>query len=316
MKNILITSKDFGSAYWPELEKNLNTSGCRAIFNTADQAMSADAICKIAQEVKLAGILVYSGSDEMTRQVFEQCPDLQVVSRHGVGTDNIDLRAAADCGVVVRTTDRCQDHEAVADLTFGLMLSAARRIAEVDRALRSNRWFRPIASDVWGRTLGIVGLGRIGKAVAKRAKGFGMKVIAFDPYADEQYLAQENIAVCDFETLLRNSDFVTLHCSLNDQTRGLIGPNQFAMMKSSAFLINAARAGLVDAVGLRNALMAKQIAGAGIDVHPVEPAVDDLLLNEKLDNLVATSHIASYTSEILRQMDYLAVQNIIDVLKD
>jgi len=316
MKNVLITSKDFGSAYWPDLEGILNINGCRAIFNPAAQAMKANDICNLAQEVKLAGILVYSGSDEMTRQVFEQCPDLKVVSRHGVGIDNIDLRAAADYGVAVKTTDRCQDHEAVADLTFGLMLSVARRIAEVDRALRSNRWFRPVASNVWGKTLGIVGLGRIGKAVAKRAKGFDMKVIAFDPYADEKYLTQENIEVCDFETLLRNSDFVTLHCSLNDQTRGLIGPDQFAMMKSSAFLINAARAGLVDGAGLRNALLTKQIAGAGIDVHPVEPAVNDPLLNEKFDNLVATAHIASYTSEILRQMDYLAVQNMIDVLKD
>ena len=316
MKNVLITSKDFGSAYWSDLEKLLNTNGCRVIFNPADRAMSADDICTIDHAMKLDGILVYSGSDEMTSQVFDQCRGLKVVSRHGVGTDNIDLNAAVEHGVAVKTTNRCQDHEAVADLTFGLMLSVARRIAEVDRALRSNRWFRPIASDVWGKTLGIVGLGRIGKAVVRRAKGFGMKVIAFDPYADEKYFTQENIELCDFETLLRNSDFVTLHCSLNDQTRGLIGPDQFAMMKSSAFLINAARAGLVDEAGLRNALLTKQIAGAGIDVHHIEPAVDDQLLNEKLDNLVATSHIASYTSEILRQMDYLAVQNMIDVLKD
>jgi len=316
MKNVLITSKDFAGAYWPELEELLNINGCRAIFNPAERAMSANDICQMAQESKLEGILVYSGSDEMTRQVFAQCQDLKVVSRHGVGTDNIDLIAAADYGVAVKTTNRCQDHEAVADLTFGLMLSVARRISEVDRALRSDRWFRPIASDVWGKTLGIVGLGRIGKAVARRAKGFDMKIIAFDPYADAQYLAQENIEVCDFETLLRNSDFVTLHCSLNDQTRGLIGPDQLAMMKSSSFLINAARAGLVDGAGLRNALLAKQIAGAGIDVHPVEPAINDPLLKEKLDNLVATSHIASYTSEVLRQMDYFAVQNMIDVLKE
>ncbi len=315
MKNVLITSRDFGSSYWPDLEALLRTNGCQAIFNPSDRAMTADDICKLAREVELAGILVYSGSDEMTRQVFEQCRDLKVVSRHGVGTDNIDLPAANEYSVVVKTTNKCQDHEAVADLTFGLMLSVARRIPEADRALRANRWFRPIASNVWGKTLGIVGFGRIGKAVARRARGFNMKVIIFDPYADAQYLAQENIEACNFEALLRDSDFVTLHCNLNDQTRGLIGPAQLAAMKPSAFLINAARAGLVDGPGLRKALLTKQIAGAAIDVHPVEPALNDPLLNEKLDNLVATSHIASYTAETLQQMDYLAVQNIIDVLK-
>lgn len=314
MKKVLITSSEFAKTHWAEVNQILNEAGCEAVLNRSGKAMSAAEICAVAAQHKIEGILVYSSSDDINGLVFEKCFDLKVVSRHGVGVDNIDLKTAEARGVLVKKTDNTGDYQAVADLTFGLMLASARRITEVDRSLRSGKWVRPVGSGVWGKTLGIVGLGRIGKAVAKRGKGFNMKVLVSDPFIDFSYIEQEGLRLCPLESLLRESDFITLHTGLTEETKNLIGKDELAIMKRTAYLINTARAGLVDQDALLTALRTDKIAGAAIDVYRQEPATDDILLNTGLDNLVATSHIGSYTTEVLRQMDIQAVTNITEVL--
>ncbi len=311
MQNVLITSKEFGKNIWPELEQLLKNNHYQPIFNPKDKAMSAQEICQIVNEHNISAILVYSSSDEMNHSVFENCPSLKIVSRHGVGVENIDLVAAEQFGVAVKTTLACEDYEAVADLAFGFMLSLARRIPESDRALRNNQWVRLTSTNLWRKTVGLIGFGRIGRAVAKRANGFDMNVLVYDPYINSADVTQQGIVVCSKEQLLQESDFISLHCRLTEETREMIGAKEFELMKPTAMLVNTARAGLVHQDSLIHALQQLQIAGAAVDVYNNEPAINDPLVQTNLNNLVVTPHIASYTQEVLLQMDRLAVLNII-----
>lgn len=310
MNNVLITSTEFARDHWDEMEQLFTEKNYHAVFYPGKQAMKAGEICDWVQKHAAKALLVYSSSDEVTRQVFATCPSLKVVSRHGVGVENIDLAAAAQHGVAVKTTEQCDDFEAVADLTLGLMINLARQIGESGQELKSGRWVRRIGSNVWRKTLGIMGFGRIGQAVAKRAAGFDMEVLVYDPYLDPARFAGRRIAFCDKEDLLRASDFVTLHCRLNENTKHLIGAAELSQMKPTAFLVNTARAGLVNQSSLYQALSSSTIAGAAIDVFNTEPATADPWLQSGLKNLVLTPHVGSYTRETLAQMDRLAVLNI------
>lgn len=318
MDNVLITSKEFGKMlgdeHWNELTTMLESNHCNIIINPLDRAMTADDIVAINARTPLAAIAVYSSSDEINHRVFEECDALKVVSRHGVGIENIDLTLAKQRGVEVLTTAKAKSHEAVADLTFSLILSLARGIVNIDKALKRNEWYRPISHDVWGKTLGIIGLGRIGRAVSKRAQGFSMKVVAYDPYPDNEYAVSEGISMVSLSTLIEDLDFISLHCGLSSDTEKLIGEKELASMKESAFLINTARSGLVDQAALIEALKSKKIAGAGIDVFDVEPPVKDPLLDPELGNLIVTSHVGAYTWDSIRRMDLTVVKNIVDVL--
>ncbi|HEY3426671.1 MAG TPA: phosphoglycerate dehydrogenase, partial [Negativicutes bacterium] len=294
--------------------KYFEDNGYHLIWNTADRAMSAQDIINADAENLIDGIVVYSSSDEINQEVFEQCRNLKVVSRHGVGVENIDVAAAKKTGVQIKTTAESPGYEAVADLTFALMLSLARKVNVIDAQLRQNIWYRPISSDVWGKNLGIVGLGRIGKAVVRRAKGFGMNILAYTSHPDIEYFTENGIALCSKEELIAKADFLTLHCALNEETKDIIGAKEFSLMKPTAYLINTARSGLVNQGALLAALKNKQIAGAAIDVFDIEPIVDDLLINEHLDNVVATSHVGSYTFDLIRRMDFLAAENIVQAV--
>ncbi len=313
MKNILVTSKDLKKNNWEAIEKLLTENQIQAIFNESPKAMSAEDICSVCSKNNIEGILVYSSSDEINGKVFENCKDLKVVSRHGVGIENIDVKAAEKYGVEVRTTKDLYDYETVADLAFGLMLCSARKIARMDRALRGKNWLREDGNDVWGKTLGIVGLGRIGKALARRASGFKMKVLSYDPYVKSS-LKENGIEMVDFNRLLRESDFISLHMPLTKETYHIIDKDQFALMKETAYLINAARADLINQEALLDALKDRKISGAAVDVYSAEPAVNDPLIGANLSNLVYTPHVGSYTIENLKQMDYAVFKNAVDVI--
>ncbi len=315
MKKVLITSNSFGSQldtrHRQQLISYFEDNGWQIIWNPGTQAMSATDIIKINAEHPLTAIAVYSSSDEISRTVFENCHSLKVVSRHGVGVENIDLAAAQKAGVQIKTTADMPGYETVADLTFALMLTLARQIHIIDAQLRQNNWYRPVSSDVWGKTLGILGLGRIGKAVVTRAQGFGMKILACTGHPDQEYCTANKITLCSKEELVAQADFITLHATLQEQTREMISTREFSLMKPTAFLINTARSGLVNQAALLTALKTKQIAGAALDVFDIEPAVGDLLLKENLANLVATAHVGSYTFDSIRRMDFLVAENIV-----
>lgn len=248
----------------------------------------------------------------MTEAVFSALPNLKVVTKHGVGVDNIDLAAAKRHGVSVTNVPAANRH-AVADFTFALLLSLARDLPRVDAATRAGEWPRCFGRDVHSMTLGIVGIGSIGQAVAKRASGFEMRVIAYDPFAKPEAVAALGVELVDLDTLCREADFVTLHVGLSEQTHHLINAERLAMMKPTAMLINAARGGIVDESALFDALDAKRLAGAAIDAFEQEPLTESPLY--ALDNVIVSAHIAGYTENALTTLSTTCVEDVLAVLR-
>ena len=255
--------------------------------------------------------------DRVDDALLDAAPKLKVVANNAVGYDNIDVEACQQRGVLVGNTPDVLT-ETVADVTFALLLGAAWRLPQADAMVRSGAWqgWKPtdyFGSDVSGKTLGIVGFGRIGQAVAKRARGFSMRVLATSRSAHKE-AAELGARIVELETLLRESDFVSLHCALNDETRGLIGAAQLAMMKPTAFFINTARGPIVDQKALTAALQNGAIAGAGLDVFDVEPLPPSDPLTQ-LSNVVLTPHVGSATESTRIAMTRLAVENILAGLR-
>jgi len=256
-------------------------------------------------------------TDRIDERVLSALPGLKVVANVAVGFDNIDTVAAKKHHVAVTNTPGVLT-EATADFAFTLLLASARRVAEADRYVRAGKFhswemmgFH--GGDLAGATLGIAGLGRIGQAVARRGRGFGMHVI----YADEQRAdaaieAELDARYVDKETLLRSSDYVSLHVPLLPQTHHYIGENELKAMKKTAYLINSSRGPVIDEAALARGLRDGEIAGAGLDVFEREPLVDPLLLT--LDNVVLAPHIASATVATRRKMAIMAAENAIAVI--
>jgi D-3-phosphoglycerate dehydrogenase len=257
-------------------------------------------------------VAIITGLEPITRKVISSAPRLKVIVKHGIGVDNIDLDAAKEKGVIVANSPGT-NREAVADLVFGLMLSLARNIPQSDRQVREGKWPKVFGQSVWGKTLGIIGLGVIGKSVAQRAKGFNMKVLAFKRTWDEEYARANGIIRSDIDGILRESDFVTLHLPLTDDTRNLIGERELGIMKPTAYLINTARGGVVDEAALYKALVEGKIAGAGIDVFSTEPPPKSPLF--ELQNVILTPHMGGFTDGALSMTSELVSEIVVDVLK-
>jgi D-3-phosphoglycerate dehydrogenase len=256
---------------------------------------------------------IIAGVEEpLRRRVMEASPELKVISRLGVGVDNVELAAATEHGIVVTITLEANVN-ATADLTFALIMAVARRIPQLDRIMREGHWQLVIAEDVSEKTLGIVGLGRIGKAVARRARGFDMKILACDKMQDPVFADEYGICYVSLQELLSSSDFVTIHLSPSPQTVKFIGETELNLMKPTAFLINASRGVIVDETALIRALQEGWIAGAGLDVYEKEPLKESPLLT--LSNVVLTPHIGGATSPALRAMSWRSAENVVQVLR-
>jgi D-3-phosphoglycerate dehydrogenase len=256
---------------------------------------------------------VLAGSQAFTDEVFAGAPELRIVARLGVGYDAIDVEAATRHGVAVTTTPGTLEW-AVADHTFGLILALAHHIASDDRAIRRGEWRPHWGVDVWRKTLGLVGLGRIGRMVAQRAHGFEMRILAHEPKPEMDFVQEYGIEVVSLEELLRRSDFVTLHTPLTPETRNMINGERLALMRRGAYLINTARGGLVDEDALYEALSTGAIAGAGLDVRRVEPPQDARFSD--LDNVVLTPHDAGLTDGRQLACGTMAANGILSVLRD
>lgn len=244
---------------------------------------------------------------------------LKVISQMAVGYDNVDINAATKAGIPVGHTPGVLT-ETCADFTFGLILAISRRIVESDHQVRKNIWepWGPdvlIGQEVNGSTLGLVGFGRIGQAVAKRASGFDMKILFYDPTPDENKAAELDAEYTELDDLLKRSDFVSLHTALNAETFHLMDTTRIGVMKKSAYLINTSRGGVVDPEALLWALENKVIRGAAIDVFEPEPIPEDHPLL-KLDNIVITPHIASASNTTREKMALMAVENLIAGLEN
>lgn len=257
-------------------------------------------------------------SNRIDAALIASAPKLRVISNYAVGYNNIDVHAASKRGIPVCNTPDVLT-ESTADIVFALILGVARRIVEGDLLVRNGQFtgWQPtllLGSDVYGRTLGIIGLGRIGQAVAKRARGFAMNVLYHNSRRLPSLLEENlNVTYVELDELLRRSDFLSLNCPLVPQTQHLIGAKELAQMKSSAFLINAARGPVVDEEALVKALKDKAIAGAGLDVYENEPIVHPELL--KMENVVLLPHLGSATTHTRMMMAEIAVSNLLSGLK-
>ena len=258
---------------------------------------------KLLERTREAEGLLCLLTDRIDRPLLEQCEQLKVISNYAVGVDNIDLEAAAEREIPVGYTPDVLT-EATADATFALMLASARRVVDGDHIVRTGRWltWEPtllLGQDVWGKTLGIVGLGRIGSAVAKRAEGFSMEVIHHGRSSG-----------VPLDELLERADFVSLHAPLTDETRGMIGEEQLKRMKTTAVLINTARGALIDTGALTRALENDWIAGAALDVVDPEPVPRGHPLLDA-PNLIVNPHTASASIEARTAMADVAVDNLL-----
>jgi len=261
--------------------------------------------------------LMNSGS-RVNEELLAQAPYLRVIANVGVGYDNIDVAACSRRRIMVTNTPGVLT-EATADLAFALLMAVARRIVECDRYVREGRWHHWEwgyfwGTDLHGKTLSIYGLGRIGQAVARRARGFSMRILHYSldrlSEAEERELGAQFV---DRETLLREADFLSLHVPYTPETHHLIGARELAMMKPTAYLINAARGKVVDEPALVEALKSKRIAGAGLDVFEQEPEVHPGLI--ALPNVVLSPHVGSATAETRLAMAMLAADNLLAALE-
>jgi len=252
----------------------------------------------------------------ITAKVIDSAPKLKGIVKYGVGTDNIDIAAATRRGVMVTN---CPDYgsDTVADHAFALLIALARKIPGLDRAMREHAWVWPapryLGVDLAGKTIGLVGLGRIGRAMARRAHGFGMTRLVSDPYVDPATVAEYGVHFVGLDELLSGADFVSLHCVLTPETRGLIGEAALARMKPTAFLIDVSRGAIVDEAALVRALDAGRIAGAAFDVFADEPLEPGYPLLGR-DNVILTPHLAWYTEEAFQRVERDTLAGVRDIL--
>ncbi len=261
---------------------------------------------------KYDALVVRSGT-RVTARVIEAARRLQVIGRAGVGVDNIDVEAATRRGIlVVNAPDG--NSIAAAEHTIALMLALARHIPQADASLRARRWERKrfVGTEITGKTLGIIGMGRIGRAVARRARGLDMRVLSYDPYVSRSHAERLGVELRPLDELLRESDFVTIHVPLTPTTRNLIGERELALLKPSARLINCARGGVVDEKALYQALAEGQLAGAALDVFTTEPPFDSPLLD--LPQVVVTPHLGASTREAQVAVAVDVARQVVDVL--
>ena len=303
--------KVFVTRLIPEKGLSLVRDFCDADIWTDEMPPSrADLLARVRDVEGLLSLL----TEKIDAELMDAASRLKVISNMAVGVDNVDVNAATARRIPVGNTPGVLT-DATADQTFALMLSAARRVVEGEKYVRAGKWktWRPqllLGADLVGATLGVIGFGRIGQAVAKRAQGFDLRVIYFDPTAQPAFGASP----VDLDTLLRDSDFISLHVPLTEQTRHMINTETLRKMKPNAILVNTARGSIVDPQALYAALKSKQIFAAALDVTEPEPLPADSPLLE-LDNCLIVPHLGSASQHTRDMMAFLAAQNLIAGLK-
>jgi D-3-phosphoglycerate dehydrogenase len=304
MPRVLVTPTHFRRRPWPFADE-LRAAGFQVAFPEGDLPLSrSDEVAR-----HLEGIdAVIASTEPLTREVLAGSR-LRVAARAGVGFDSVDLAAATDLGIVVTITPGALE-ESVAEHTIALMLGVTRGLIERDREVRGGTWSRKSLPRLAGKTLGIVGLGRTGKAVVPRAQGLGMTVVAHDPFADAAFAREHRVELCSLEHLLARADVVSLHSPCTPETTHLINAGTLGIMKPGSILVNMSRGGLVDEAALCRALASGHLFGAGLDVFQTEPLPTDSPLL-KLPNVVVTTHTGGLDQDSERAMSLAAARCII-----
>jgi len=307
MKKILVTPRSVTKKGHPALDR-LKKAGFEVLFCTPGAQPSEDELVKL-----LPGCVGYlAGVEPVTAKVLKTAKDLKAISRNGTGVDNIDLDAAQKQNIKVLRAEGA-NARGVAELAFGHILSAIRSIPASDAALKKETWERVKGIELEGRTLGIVGCGKIGKIVAKFAIGFDMNVLAYDPYPDKAFSPGKAFRYATLEEVLEKSDIVTLHCPPAKDNKPLIDAAAVARMKKGAYLINTARGALIDDAAVIKALDEGKLAGVTVDAFEPEPPKDWKLA--KHPKVIATPHVGGFTDESVDRAVGVAVDNLLSALK-
>ncbi|MEM3420634.1 MAG: hydroxyacid dehydrogenase [Candidatus Hadarchaeum sp.] len=264
---------------------------------------------ELLERIKNYEVLVVRSATKVTKEVIEAGKKLRIIGRAGAGVDNIDVEAAKARGIKVLNTPEAPT-EAVAELVIGLMLSWARRLPQADSSMKQGKWLKSelMGTELRGKTLGIIGTGKIGQRVGSLAVAFGMKIVAQDCVVYPEFIAKTSCEYTDLDTVLKQADYLTIHLPLTPETRHLIGRRELGLMKSTAVLINTSRGEIVDENALIEALTGGKIAGACLDVFSREPPVDSPLL--KLSNVILTPHIGASTHEAQKEAAILISEKI------
>ena len=308
-RKILITPKSFIQVR-DIADTMLDSEHYEVLFNETGKTYTHAEMVKLCKDID--GLLV--GIDPVTSDVIEEASRLQVISKYGAGLDNIDIPAATSKGIVIKKAVG-GNSTSVAELAIGFLYMLSKHLSEEVQLCKKGEWQRKVGTELRRKTLGLIGLGSIGKEVARMANGIGMQVIATDPCPqDNNFLKKYSIVLTSFDEVLSKSDFVSLHLPLNKDTSGIIGANSLGKMKPTAYLINTARGGLIDETALFSALSNGIIAGAAQDVFSQEPPpISHPLL--KLNNFYLTPHMGAYTTEAIRSTALSAVENLLVVLE-
>ncbi|MDH3745761.1 MAG: phosphoglycerate dehydrogenase [Acidobacteriota bacterium] len=306
MPDILISTSSFGQVSSDPLAQ-LSAAGLEYRLNPYGRRLDPPETVELLAGA--AGLI--AGTETLSRDILDQASDLRVISRCGSGLENVDLEAAADRGIHIFNTPGAHV-DAVAELTLAGILCALRWIPRADSDIRAGRWAKPMGRLLRRRTVGIAGLGRIGKAVVGLLASFEATVLAWDEVVDEDFAARHSVETVSFDDLLRRSEVLSLHVPLNDETRGLIGRAALDAMRPDAVLVNCARGGLVDEQALVESLAGGRLAGAYLDVFESEPYQGPL---SELSNAILTPHIGSYAAESRLRMETEAVEHLVDFFR-
>lgn len=305
---VLITSNSFGK-FDPKPKGFMESLGWEVVGNRYHHIMNEEEMMG-----EVAGVdAIILGSDIVSKKVLDKADSLKIISRYGVGIDNIDLEECEKRGIKVTVTRNCNT-EAVADYTVGLMLATTRHICNVDKNLKAGVWQKETGLDLCHKTVGVVGLGAIGRQVIKRLKGFDCKILGYDKLLDENYCKENDITVMEPEEIFKQADVITLHVPGNPDGTPMIGEKELASMNENTILINTARGSLIDEKALIEALKGHKIYGYGTDVPSGEADEIEAIKKrfEGLDNVVLSPHTAAVTVEAVNKMTNIAVDHILE----
>jgi D-3-phosphoglycerate dehydrogenase len=304
---ILVTPTSYGR-YNPELRTILDAAVAEVIYNTTGKPLSSEQVNKM-----LPGIDGYiAGLDQIDSTALASADKLKIIARYGVGIDGVDIIAAKEKGIIVTNTPGANSG-AVAEIALTMMIMLARKIPQATQELRKGSWPRVNGISLEGKTVGILGLGAIGKQLALRLAGFDCHIIAYDPYADSEFAREHDIQLVDHENLITSSDFISLHLPLLDSTRSLVDVSFFQKMKDGACLINTSRGEIIDEKALISALQSEKLGGAGLDAFDKEPPdIANPLLS--MPNVVCTPHLGAHADSATNTMGKMAMEECLAVL--
>lgn len=303
---ILVSSASFGIC-GRRPQQLLEEAGYEVILNTLGRQMTPKEVVTFGRDC----VGIVASVERYNADILSSLPRLRCISRLGVGTDNIDLEKAKTLGITIRNTPDAPTR-AVVELTVGLIFDVLRNISHCDREMRGGKWYKYTGNLLYKRRVGILGLGRIGRAVAEMLQKLGAEVAGADIKPDMKWVEKNNIVLMSQEKLFRENDIICLHISYAEENRHIIGVKELQSMKKGAYLVNLSRGGIVDEDALYQALKSKHLTAAAVDVFEHEPYIGPLT---ELDNVVLTPHFGSNAVECRQEMEIQAVRNLIESLK-